>query len=81
LKDHGEDVLERMGDFLVKFSGLSRAIYEFSSFVENKTELCSLVLRFLRGDHFVTEYQLFWITKMLEDHLRSGLLWNIFSSP
>jgi hypothetical protein len=69
LKDHGEDVLRRMGDFLVKFPGLSRTIYQFSSIVEDKSELCSLVLRFLRGSHFVTEYQIFWITKMLEDHL------------
>jgi hypothetical protein len=69
LKDHGDDVLRRMGDFLIRFPGLSRTIYQFSSFVEDKSELCGLVLRFLRGDHFVTEYQLFWLTKMLEDHL------------
>jgi hypothetical protein len=69
LKDHGDDVLQRMGDFLIKFLGLSRAIYQFSNFVADKSELCSLVLRFLRGDHFATEYQLFWITKMLEDFL------------
>lgn len=71
LKDHGEDVLPRMGDFLIRFPALSRTIYDFSSFVSDKSELCSLVLKFLRGDHFVTEYQLFWITKMLEDHLSS----------
>jgi hypothetical protein len=69
LRDHGEDVLPRMGDFLIRFPGLSRTIYEFSAFVTDKSELCRLVLRFLRGDHFVTEYQLFWITKMLEDQL------------
>jgi hypothetical protein len=69
LRDHGEDVLQRMGDFLVRFPGLIRTIYDFSSFVVDKSELCGLVLQFLRGDHFVTEYQLFWITKMLEDHL------------
>jgi hypothetical protein len=69
LRDHGEDVLQRMGDFLIRFPGLIRTIYDFSSFVVEKSELCNLVLQFLRGDHFVTEYQLFWITKMLEDHL------------
>ncbi len=69
LRDHGDDVLQRMGDFLVRFPGLSHTIYQFSTFVSDKSELCRLVLRFLRGDHFVTEYQLFWITKMLEDHL------------
>jgi hypothetical protein len=71
LRDHGEDVLPRMGDFLVRFPALSRTIYDFSTFVSDKSELCSLVLKFLRGDHFVTEYQLFWLTKMLEDHLSS----------
>jgi reverse transcriptase-like protein len=69
LRDHGDEVLERMREFLIKFPGLSRTIYDFSAFVEDKTELCSLVLSFLRGEQFVTEYQLFWITKMLEDHL------------
>jgi hypothetical protein len=69
LRDHGDEVLERMGDFLIKFPGLSRTIYEFSPFADDKTELCNLVLHFLRGEQFVTEYQLFWITKMLEDHL------------
>jgi hypothetical protein len=62
-------VLQRMSDFLIKFPGLSRTIYEFSAFAEDKSELCSLVLRFLRGEQFVSEYQLFWITKMLEDRL------------
>jgi hypothetical protein len=69
LKNHGEDVLPKMGEVLVKFPSLSRTIYQFASFVEDKAELCNLVLKFLRGDSFVTEYQLFWITKMLEDHL------------
>lgn len=69
LRDHGDAVLERMSDFLVKFPGLSRTIYDFSAFAEDKVELCSLVLRFLEGEQFVTEYQLFWITKMLEDRL------------
>jgi hypothetical protein len=50
LRDHGDEVLRRMGDFLIKFPGLSRTIYDFSAFAEDKTELCSLVLRFLRGN-------------------------------
>jgi hypothetical protein len=65
LRDHGNDVLEHMGDPLVKFPGLIHTIYQFSSYIDDKSELCNLVLRFLRGEHFVTEYQLFWITKML----------------
>jgi hypothetical protein len=65
LRDHGDDVLERMGDFLVRFLALSRTIHQFSTFVEDKSELCSLILRFLRSEHFATEYQLFWITSAL----------------
>jgi hypothetical protein len=72
LRDHGNDVLVHMGDLLTKFPGLIRTIYQFSSYIEDKSELCSLVLRFLRGEHFVTEYQLFWITKMLEDRLSAA---------
>lgn len=71
LRDHGDEVLSKMGEFLVRFPGLTRTIYQYCPFVKDKSELCNLVLRFLRGDQFVTEYQLFWITKILEDHLSS----------
>jgi hypothetical protein len=69
LRDHGETVLEKMGSFPEKFPGLTRTIYQFSSSLSDKQELCSLILKFLRGGQFATEYQLFWITKMLEDRL------------
>ena len=44
LRDHGDDVLQRMGGFLAKFPALSRSIYQFSSFVADKSELCSLAV-------------------------------------
>jgi hypothetical protein len=69
LRDHGDDVLQHMGNLLLKFPSLARTVYQFSSYIDDKSELCSFVLRFLRGEHFITEYQLFWITKMLEDQL------------
>jgi hypothetical protein len=69
LRDHGDEVIAKMQSFLVKFPSLTRTIYQFCPYVEDKAELCNLVLVFLRGEQLVTEYQLFWITKLLEDYL------------
>ncbi len=69
LRDHGEDVLERMYGFLERFPSLSRKVYSFSRFVDDKEELAKLLFKFVKTGRNVTEDQLFWIGKIAEEIL------------
>jgi len=69
LRDHGSDVLEQMQKFLERFPSLSKNIYNFCRYLNDKTELSNLVKSFLKTAKNVTENQLFWLAKTAEDHL------------
>ena len=69
LKDRSEDVLERMHSFLERFPCLSKNLYVFCNYIRDKSELTRLIRRFLAEAANVTEYQLFWIGKIAEEHL------------
>jgi hypothetical protein len=69
MRDHGEDVLEYIPDFLSRFPNLSRNIYYFCEYVPDKEELGNIVLDFLNESKNVTDYQLFWMAKIAEKHL------------
>ncbi|MCC6241755.1 MAG: orotate phosphoribosyltransferase [Gemmatimonadaceae bacterium] len=69
LKDHGEDVLEHMYDFLERYPSLSRKVYGFSKHVSDNEELAGVLLRFVKSGKNATEDQLFWIAKIAEENL------------
>jgi hypothetical protein len=69
LRDHGSDVLERMKIFLERFPSLSKTVYTYCRYLNDKTELSNLVKEFLKTSRNITENQLFWLAKMTEDYL------------
>lgn len=69
LRDHGEDVLSYISSFLEKFPSLSRSVYNFAPFVEDKEALARVILEFAKGSDSATEDQLFWMGKIAEDNL------------
>lgn len=69
LRDHGTDVLSRMNIFLERFPSLSKSIYHFSKYVDDREALANLILIFIRTGKNVTEDQLFWMGKLSEDFL------------
>ncbi len=70
LRDYGDDVIQRMYDFLLRFPSLSKKIYMFCRYVEDKNEVARLMLKFLKSSGRGTEDQLFWIAKIAEDYLQ-----------
>jgi hypothetical protein len=69
LKDHSENVLENLANILEKFPHLIKNIYHFSQFIEDKNELCLLLIQILKKSQDITEYQLFWIACIVESYL------------
>ncbi|QLQ31497.1 MAG: hypothetical protein HZT40_07710 [Candidatus Thiothrix singaporensis] len=83
MRDEGNDVLEFIPTFLQKFPNLSKNIYYFSDHIDDKEAIASLVSEHLSDAEVITEYQLFWLGKLLESQLlstshASDLLINIF---
>lgn len=72
LRDHGSDVLERMRSFLERFPSLSKTVYTYCRYLNDKTELSNLVKDFLKKCKNTTENQLFWLAKMTEDYLKDS---------
>jgi hypothetical protein len=70
LKSRDEDVLEHLADFLERFPSLTRRIYSYSQYIDDVTELATLLDNFVRKAKTATEDQLFWIAKIAEDYLR-----------
>jgi hypothetical protein len=69
LRDHGTDILARMNVFLERFPSLSKSIYYFSKYVEDRETLAGLILTFIKTGKNITEDQLFWMAKISEDYL------------
>ncbi len=69
LRDHGEEVLDHMLIVLKRFPGLTKSIYNYSRFTEDRQGLDDLILKFLDDSPLATEYQLFWLSKLAEDFL------------
>ncbi|MDJ0580716.1 antiviral reverse transcriptase Drt5 [Crocosphaera sp.] len=71
MKENGKDVLDNIKIFLYKFPNLIKKIYYYSPFIDNKSDLLEIISEFLDEAEIVTEEQLFWITKIVEDGLRT----------
>ena len=72
LRDHGEEVLPHMVDILGRFPGLSKNVYNYVRFAPNLEDVDDLILTFLGESPHVTEFQLFWLTKLATDFLNSS---------
>lgn len=86
MRDYGSDVLEYIPDFLERFPNLSKNIYYFCDHVDDKSAIGSAVLKFVNDTEWLTEYQLFWLAKLLESQLlntasASDLLARLFEHP
>ena len=69
MREHSEDVLEHIPTLLRRFPALSKSVFHFSAYVEDTTELLSIVRSHIREADYVTEFQLFWLAKLCEAYL------------
>ena len=69
MREHSGDVLEHIPTLLRRFPALSKSVFHFSAYVEDTTELLSMVRNHIREANYVTEFQLFWLAKLCEGYL------------
>jgi hypothetical protein len=86
MRDYGSDVLEYLTEFLERFPNLSKNIFYFCQHVEDKEALGAAVLEFVKSNERLTEYQIFWLAKLLETQLletksASELLARLYEHP
>lgn len=69
--EHSLDVMEFIPTLVREFPALSKRIYHFCTDIDDKSEITAAILKYLKGNAQVTEYQLFWFGMMAEDYLIS----------
>lgn len=76
MRDSSGDVIEHIPNFLSRFAHLSKNIYYFCKYVKNKQLLATIVYDFLSRASNITEYQLFWLSKIAENQLAKTKLYG-----
>jgi len=67
LSEHGEEVLDRMASVWPRYPALSKPIYNFvTREFRDPTSVAGLAQAFLANAPNATEYQLFWLAKLLQ---------------
>lgn len=69
LRSHSDSILEHIPALLRRFPNLAKHIYAVCGTISEKAELSSTLLDYLNKETFFLEYQLFWLTCIVEDHL------------
>jgi len=71
LSNHAESehLLEVIPELLSRFPNLIKHIYSVCASVEDKHSLKNVISQYLAEDDSYLEYQLFWLVKIVEDHI------------
>lgn len=69
MREHSADVMDFLPHLIREFPSLAKRLYYFCSKAEDKSEVVSALLEYIKEDTQITEYQLFWFAKMAEDYL------------
>jgi hypothetical protein len=84
MREHTGDVIDFIPQFLTRFPNLTKNIFYFCQYVVDKNALADMVWSYLKKSKQVTEFQLFWLAKLLQEYLLEtprakdllGLLFN-----
>lgn len=69
LRSYSDSILENLPALLRRFPNLSKHIYSVCGTISEKADLAAVLLDYLKMETFFLEYQLFWLTCIVEDHL------------
>ncbi|WP_216591944.1 hypothetical protein, partial [Streptomyces brasiliscabiei] len=69
LRSHSNSILEHIPALLRRFPNLAKHIYAVCGTISEKPDLSAILLDYLNQEAFFLEYQLFWLTCIVEDHL------------
>ena len=72
MKDHSNDILEYVPALVREFPGLSKRFHAFCDEVDDQGALVEILQAHICSDGVVTEYQLFWFAKMVDDYLMNA---------
>lgn len=69
LRDQAENLLEHISSILWRFPYLSKNVYLFSKYTDDKQSLLNELIAFVKGNEVVSDYSLFWVANILEEQL------------
>lgn len=69
LHDHADELLDKMGNLLSRYPGLTKAAHNYARLASDLSGFDEVVEQFLTNSQNATEYQLFWLAKLAEDFL------------
>jgi hypothetical protein len=69
MREHSSRVEKRLPYILETFPNLTKNVYSFCNHIDNKSSIAAMVLNLLGSGFNLSEYQLFWLGYILEDHL------------
>ena len=69
LRDHAGDLLQHISSILWRFPYLSKSVYLFSRYIDDKKGLLLALLDFVKRNEVVSDFSLFWVASILEDQL------------
>ncbi len=69
LRDEAENLLEHLSAILWRFPYLSKNVFLFVRFVEDKQSLLKTLLDFVNKNDVISDYSLFWIANIVETYL------------
>lgn len=67
LRDHTSEVVPHLHTLLANYPGVTKSLYHYCKLSEDTSAIAGAVLGFLRDSANATEYQLFWLAKLVED--------------
>ena len=70
LRLHSDDLLELMPILLTRFPNLIKHIHSVCVDISDREGLAKVIYEYLNTEIFFLEYQLFWLTAILEDYLQ-----------
>lgn len=69
LQPYAEDLLDHLSELVGRYPNLAKRMYSFCRKIEDREAVCDVVLQHVRESPFLSEYELFWISAMLDDYL------------
>ncbi len=69
MSEKGEDVLQYLEVFFLRFPNLSKKLFYFCKNIEDKMSLAGVIIKHLDTSEIITEELLFWFAKIAEEYL------------
>ena len=69
LRDEALNLTNHISTILWRFPYLSKSVYLFCRFIEDKGALLNALNQFIKDNKVMSEYSLFWVACILEDYL------------